>query len=65
MFNSLPDRAKISYLAARCLGRILRWRRIIKRVDLPLFRENLRQSQIELVRLRSWRATGVRPGGIQ
>ncbi len=49
---------KRSSILRNCLG----FRRHIAMFDIPVFREHLRSSQRQLVKLRAFRATGIYPG---
>ena len=40
----------------------LNWRRLLRSWDVAVFREHLRGSQKRLVKIRSYRATGIYPG---
>jgi hypothetical protein len=46
---------------ANCLAA----RRVLALMDLPTFREGLRQSQRSLLKIREYRKTGIYPGGDQ
>jgi hypothetical protein len=67
---SVSDR--VAYGRSVSLRTLRRWRRMMREdakgtygdrgSDPEFYRERIRESQIGLLRLRAWRATGVEPG---
>lgn len=60
--DMMTVRQQINYHRGSALESCLRWRRSMKAFNMDFMREHLRQSQIGLLKLRIWRATGVYPG---
>lgn len=62
MLSRMTDAQRISHSRGIVVRTCAGWRRALKAMDLPLFREHLRMSQRRLVQLREWRRTGIEPG---
>jgi hypothetical protein len=66
LYNSLSMDEKIAYRRSTGLRTLLRWRYMMAKYpnQCPpeFYRQRLRDSQIELLKLRAWRATGIEPG---
>lgn len=65
-YNSLSTAEKIAYGRKTSLGTLLKWRGLMAkypdRAPPEFYRARLRTSQIRLLELRAWRATGIEPG---
>lgn len=72
-YEAMPDDAKIAWQRHNALKTLLNWRAVMKKAPhtmpgdqriygVPFYRERIRENQIRLLKLRVWRATGVKPG---
>jgi hypothetical protein len=64
-YDSLTMDQKIAYHRTSGLRILLKWRKIMKMShpdSADFWREKIRESQIDLVKLRTWRSTGIEPG---
>lgn len=66
LYNAMSMDEKIAYRRATCLRTLLKWRDMMAKFPDQFrpgfYRQRLRDSQIGLLKLRAWRATGIEPG---
>jgi len=62
-FDRLSTAEQITYCTRRALKNCAQWRRLMRRLPAGGWsREHLRTIQMRLLKLRTWRQTGVYPG---
>ena len=59
---TLSPTQQFAFRRMRWLELCLKWRSIIKKCDLPVFRDRLRAAQATLAGLRAERVTGIQTG---
>jgi hypothetical protein len=60
--NRMAISERIAYTRTTLVATCERYRRLPKEFDTPILHNNLREVQVDLLRLRDWRRTGLRPG---
>ncbi len=60
--DAMSLRQHAAALRRMVLGNCLSSRRLLRQLDIEIFRESLRQAQKSLVKIRAYRTTGIYPG---
>lgn len=60
-YSRLSFAERVALSRHRTVALCLKWRRLIREHDMDFLRDQLRQSQVRLLKIREWRRTGSYP----